>query len=112
MGKGTIGNKSGYHTKRGYYLSHDYDERFGGEFDFLLEPLHGNDDERFFYVQKTEGGKYEVTGEGYIITSKDSLSRHMKTLKRELHGKSIWYYHIDERSGRVIRKEKENEIQA
>lgn len=112
MGNGTIGNKSGYKTRRGYYLSHDYDERFGGEFDFLLEPLHGNDGERFFYVERKGIGMYEVTGEGYIVTSKDSLSQHLKTLKRELRGKSIWYYHIDGQSGNVIRKEKGNEIQA
>lgn len=112
MGKGTIGNRAGYRTRRGYYLYHDYDERFGGKFDFLLEPLHGNDEERFFYVERIENGRYEVTGEGYIITSRDSLGRHLKRLKEELRGKSIWYYHIDKQSGRVLRKEKGNEIQA
>jgi len=109
MGKGTIGNKSGYKTKRGYYLSSDYDEKVGGKFDFLLEPLHGNEGERFFYVLRLPDGKYEVTGEGYIVTNKDSLRRHLQQLKSELPGKAIWYYHID-KNGNVIRKEKGYEI--
>lgn len=109
MGKGTIGNKSGYKTKRGYYISSDYDEKYGGKFDFLLEPLHGNDEERFFYVQKLENGKYEVTGEGYVINSKQSLYRHLKDLREELPGKVIWYYHID-KDGNVLRKERGYEI--
>ena len=109
MGKGTIGNKSGYKTKRGYYISSDYDENYGGKFDFLLEPLDGNEGERFFYVQKLANGKYEVTGEGYIITSKQSLNRHLKDLREELPVKVIWYYHID-RDGNVIRKERGHEI--
>ena len=65
MGRGSIGNRSGYKTVRGYYISGGYHEGFGGKFNFLLEPLIGNDDERFFYVEKTDNGKYEVTGEGY-----------------------------------------------
>ena len=92
MGKGTIGNKPGYKTKRGYYISSDYDEKAGGKFDFLLEPLIGNEGERFFYVQRLSDGKYEVTGEGYIVTNKDSLHRHLQHLKKALPGKVIWYY--------------------
>lgn len=104
MGKGTI-EKSTYKTSRGYYLSHNYDERLGGEFDFLIEPLRGNDDELFFMLKKTDNGSYEVTGEGYIITSKESLNRHQRELKNEIRGKTIWYYHIDN-NGTVIKKEK------
>lgn len=109
MGAGSIGNRNDYKTVRGFYLSGDYDERYGGKFGFLLEPLIGNENERFFYVQKTDNGKYEVTGEGYDITSKASLYRHLKCLKKELRGKCIWYYHIDS-SGCVLRKEKGNEL--
>ena len=105
MGKGTIGNRTSYKNLRGYYLSRDYDEKVGGKFSFLLEPLIGNDSERFFYVHKNEDGKYEVTGEGYIITEKESLNRHLKNLRKELPGTTIWYYHID-KDGNVIRKEK------
>ena len=50
MGSGTMNCKS-YITKRGYYLAYDYDEKVGGEFWFLLLPLYGNNDERFFYVK-------------------------------------------------------------
>ena len=105
MGKGTIGNKPSYRTKRGYYVSSDYDERVGGKFDFLLEPLYGNEDERFFYVLRQEDGRYAVTGEGYTITEKESLYRHLKELRKELQGQAIWYYHIN-REGTVVRKEK------
>lgn len=35
MGSGTMRCKS-YITKRGYYLTYDYDEKVGGEFWFLL----------------------------------------------------------------------------
>ena len=60
-------------------------------------------------AEKTDNGKYEVTGEGYVITSKDSLYRHLKCLKKELQGKCIWYYHIDS-AGCVLRKEKDHEL--
>ena len=109
MGKGTIGNRTSYKNLRGYYLSRDYDEKVGGKFSFLLEPLIGNEDEVFFYVQKTEDGRYEITGEGYIITEKESLNRHLRDLRKELPGKTIWYYHID-KDGNVIRKEKGYEL--
>lgn len=105
MGKGSIGNKSGYKTKTGYYVSSDYDERVGGKFSMFLEPLDGSDGELFFYIRKQEDGRFEVTGEGYIVTSRSSLLRHIRDVKNELPGKSIWYYHID-KDGNVIRKEK------
>ena len=109
MGKGTIGNRTSYKNLRGYYLSRDYDEKVGGKFSFLLEPLIGNDEELFFYIHKTEDGKYEITGEVYIITEKVSLNYHLRNLRKELPGKTIWYYHID-KDGNVIRKEKGYEI--
>lgn len=109
MGKGTIGNRSSYKNRNGYYLSRDYDERVGGKFTFLLEPLIGNDDELFFYVMKTDNGKYEITGEGYIVTSSDSLKSHLMGLRKKLPGRTIWYYHIDQ-NGSVIRKEKGYEV--
>ena len=86
MGKGTVGNRTSYKNLRGYYLSRDYDEKVGGKFSFLLEPLIGND-ELFFYIRKTEDGRYEITGEGYIITEKESLNRHLRDLKKRTAGK-------------------------
>lgn len=53
-----------YRTKRGYYLAHDTDEKVGGDFSFLILPLYGFDEERFFYVTKLDNGKFEVEGEG------------------------------------------------
>lgn len=110
MGKGTIGNKRNYITKTGYYLSHDFDVKVGGEFYFLLEPLIGNDDERFFCVRE-HNGLYEVEGEFYIISAsnKESLQRHKRELKAELTGKHIWYYHEDE-NGNTVWKEKSEEV--
>ena len=43
MGRGSIGNRRDYKTVRGYYISGGYNEGFGGKFNFLLEPLIGND---------------------------------------------------------------------
>lgn len=109
MGKGSIGNRTGYKTRTGYYVSHDYDERIGGKFSMFLYPLNGNNGELFFYVRLQENGKFEVTGEGYIVTSKSSLHRHISDVKKVLPGKSIWYYHID-KDGNVIRKEESHEL--
>lgn len=110
VGKGSIGNKPGYKTKRGYYCASDYDEKVGGKFWMFLEPLAGNDDELFFYVRKQGRDRYEVTGEGYIVTSRESLSRHIREVKNEVQGKVIWYYHLDENEN-IVRKEMGDEIQ-
>lgn len=109
MGSGTIQNKTQYTTKKGYYISRDFNELFGGEFYFILEALHGNDDERFFYVKKMPNGLYEVTGEFYIIpvSNEESKKRRISRIKRSLKGKPIWYYHLDENDN-VIRKEIED----
>lgn len=109
LGKGIIGNKKNYTTKTGYYLSHDFDVKLGGEFYFFLEPLIGNDDERFFYVRE-HNGLYEVEGECYIIDgdNKASLQRQKRELRAELKGQHIWYYHIDE-NGKTVWKEKSEE---
>ena len=80
-----------YRTKRCYYLAHDTDEKVGGDFSFLILPLYGFDEERFFYVTKLDNGKFEVEGEGYICTDVDSVKRHLQTNRKELQDKSIGY---------------------
>ena len=40
MGSGTMPVKH-YRTKKGYYLAQDFDEKIGGKFYFLIEPLLG-----------------------------------------------------------------------
>ena len=55
MGSGSMKSKS-YTTKTGYYLTKDFDVKVGGEFHFLLTPLHGNNNERFFYVEENLDG--------------------------------------------------------
>ena len=40
MGSGTMPVKN-YRTKKGYYLAQDFDEKIGGKFYFLIEPLLG-----------------------------------------------------------------------
>lgn len=108
MGQGTMVVKN-YRTKRGYYLAHDYDKRFGGKFTFLLLPLFGTNDERFFYVTKNKQGGFTVEGEAYVCTRSESVRSHTQCTKRELAGKSIWYYHINE-NGDILKKEKSNEV--
>ena len=103
MGSGTMKCKS-YHTNKGYYLAKDYDERFGGEFFFLLLPFFGNNGERFFYVT-TEKNSYTVEGEYYIIMDESKVRKEVRLFQKELGKKPIWYYHKDNQ-GRVLRKEK------
>ena len=104
MGSGTMRCKS-YITKRGYFLTYDYDEKIGGEFWFLLLPLYGNKNERFFYVKNNINGSFNVEGECYIITNKEALRRYIADAGKELKGKPVCYYHTDEK-GEIIRKEK------
>lgn len=107
MGAGTMQVKN-YRTKRGYYLSYDTDEKVGGDFSLLILPLFGSDDERFFYVTELDNGKFEVEGEGYICTRNDSIKSHIQTNRKELMGKSVWYYHLD-KNREIIKKEYGNE---
>ena len=105
MGSGTIRRKN-YITKQGYFTVKDFDKEFGGEFWFHIEPLHGWENKRFFYVQPLEDNKdmYEITGEYYILTRKEQLTEHLKELREELEGVPIYYYFTDD-TGRVIREE-------
>ena len=64
MGSGFMRRKS-YITDTGYYLVKDFDEKVGGEFYFLLSPLYGNNNERFYYVETNPDGSYIVEGECY-----------------------------------------------
>lgn len=104
MGSGFMRRKS-YITDTGYYLVKDFDEKVGGEFYFLLSPLYGNNNERFYYVETNPDGSYIVEGECYIITNKEHLKRYKIDAEKEVKNKTIWYYHIDG-NRKVIRKEK------
>lgn len=61
MGSGSMKCKS-YITNTGYYLTKDFDEKVGGEFFFLLLPLYGNNNERFYFIEKNSDGSYTVEG--------------------------------------------------
>ena len=93
-----------YHCSSGYHCEQDYEKRFGGAFWFLIEPLYGLYDERFFYVKKLADNCYELSGEGYIISCAKRPSNRLNKLEKDLTGVGINYYFIDE-NGRVIRKE-------
>jgi hypothetical protein len=101
-----------YKKQSKYYSIKDYDERVGGDFHFLIEPLNGCNDEKFFYVKHLPNGNedgdhkgyYEVTGEGYIISNPSDHTRQVKELKEELKDSPIWYYHTNN-AGDVIKKE-------
>lgn len=104
MGSGSMKRKS-YITNTGYYLTKDFDEKVGGEFYFLLMPLYGNDNERFYFIETNPDGSYTVEGECYIITNKEHLKRYKDEAKKTVSNKPIWYYHTDA-NRKVIRKEK------
>ena len=104
MGKGTMNCKD-YITKCGYDLDKDYDQKVGGEFYFLLLPLLGDNNKRFFYVKDNFDGSFTVEGECYIITNENVLRRYITDAQKELKGKPIWYYHIDG-DRKILREEK------
>jgi len=105
MGKGSIQRKN-YITKQGFFRVKDYDIRHGGTFWFVIEPLHGWENKRFFYVEPIKEKKdvYEITGEGYILTRQEQLTEHLNKLRKELEGVVIYYYFTDE-TGHVIHEE-------
>ena len=103
MGNGTAVVKN-YKLKQPYYCAKDFDARFGGDFWFLIEPLRGwSDEERFFYVREMADGKFELTGEGYIVSGKRPVER-LKELREKLKNIKIQYVFLDE-NGSEVRRE-------
>ncbi len=103
MGNGSM-QVSNYKTKRGYYLTKDYDENYGGDFHFFIRPLIGFNNEVFFYVRELPDGKYEVTGEAYIITKPERIKTYKAGARETRKGKKLYYYHVD-KDFNVLRKE-------
>jgi len=93
-----------YHMKRGFYQAKDSDPKTNQPVWCVIEPLHGCEDERFFYVKKLESGKYHFEGEGYFFYRPEHLTQHLKELREELEGVIIRYYFIDD-EGWVIKTE-------
>lgn len=83
-----------YKRKQKYFCVTDYDERLGGKFKLLLKPLRDdNCGTRFFYVKELNDGKYEVTGEGYILSDDKLIAEErISELKKRLEDVPIWYY--------------------
>jgi len=102
MGKGDIVVKN-YKNAKGYYSESDNDPAYGGRYWFIIEPLIGVHNERFFYVTEMESGKYKVTGK-FSIFSPRRYAERISELKKELDGLSIHYYFPDE-TGKVIKRE-------
>ena len=93
-----------YKLKQPYYCGKDFDEKLGGDFWFLIEPLHGwTDEERFFFVTELENGKYEFTGEGYIVSGKRPTERLAK-FREELKDTNIEYLFLGD-DGEIVRRE-------
>ena len=108
MGSGSMQVRN-YRTKRGYYLTKDYDANYGGEFHFFIRPLIGFDDEVFFYVRKLPEGKYEVTGEAYVITNPNHIRAYKAEAIKVRKRKKLYYYHVD-KDFNVLRKELDEEM--
>ncbi len=93
------------HPNKPYYISSkDYDSRLGGEFRLFIHPFSIDDSNAFYYVRRLMDGQMQIEGEGYIVTSKDSLNRHKADARRTFSGNRIWYYWLDEACN-VIQKE-------
>jgi len=102
MGTGSIQRKT-YTTKAGYFKVKDHNPLYGGDYWFIVRPLFGCEDERFFYVRPLDNGEYEVLGEGYVISNPQHLTKMLRKLREELAGVTIYYYFLDD-EGRVIKK--------
>lgn len=100
--KGTIRIKN-LKKKAAYYQVKSYDEAYGGDFTFFIEPLLGTEDKCFYYAKRLEDGYIEITGEAYIISRDDSLVSHKKDAKKEIGNKYPAYYWLDD-NDKVIEK--------
>lgn len=98
--KGTIQVKR-LRDSAAFYTVKDYDELYGGDFTYFIEPFRGCDGELFYYVKELDNGKLEIEGEAYVITDKDSLNRHKREAKKELDGEIPLYRWLD-KNGKVI----------
>ncbi|RFZ77602.1 hypothetical protein DS742_17455 [Lacrimispora amygdalina] len=86
-----------------YYASQDYDIRLGGLFHLFLVPLHGEGDRRFYYIREKTNGKYELQGEGYIISESLRLYEMKREAIKSLGDRPVWYYWLDEQCS-VLKK--------
>ena len=93
-----------YHMKRGFYQAKDSDPQSGNPVWVVIEPFHGCEGERFFYVKKLENGKYHFEGEGHFMYRPEHLTEHLKELRKELEGVIIHYYFIND-EGQVVKTE-------
>lgn len=98
--KGTIQVKR-LRDSAAYYTVKDYDEVYGGDFTYFIEPFRGCDGELFYYARELDNGKIEVEGEAYVVTDKDSLNSHKREAKKELDGEMPLYRWLD-KNGKVI----------
>jgi hypothetical protein len=105
MGNGTSQRKNYNAPQRGYFSVKGHDVKYGGDYRFIVLPLYGADDERFFFVRELDNGEYDVTGEGYVVMRPTRLSEYFGSDLKELVGVPVWYYFLDQ-EGRVIRKER------
>ena len=105
MGSGTIQRKNYKAPQRGYFSVKGHDEKYGGDYRFIVLPLYGVENERFFFVRELGNGEYDVTGEGYVVMRPASLREYFGDDLKELAGMPIWYYFLDQ-EGRVIKKER------
>ena len=104
MGNGSTELKK-YKTDRGYFLYKDYNEKLGGKYWFLIKPLQGMYDEKFFYIKTLGNGEYELTGEGYTITSQLSLTDYLKEVQEELSDEKVIFYYFIDNEGSIIKRE-------
>jgi hypothetical protein len=93
-----------YHMKKGFYHAKDYEPKTNQPVWFIIEPLRGGKDERFFYVKKLNNGKYHFEGEMHSFYRSEHCSEYMKEIGKELEGIVIHYFFIDDK-GNVIKKE-------
>ena len=99
MGNGTVQRRSYKAPQRGYFSAKGRDVNYGGDYRFIVLPLYGVENERFFYVRELDNGEYDVTGEGYVVPCHIRLSEYFGDDLKELAGVPIWYIYWTMRAG-------------
>lgn len=90
------------HRNAAYYDRLSFNIDYGGVCYYHIEPFEGTYDNYFYYVQKLENGMIEITGEGYIASTKH-ISYYRRCAKKKLKDNQPMYYWIDE-NGEIIEK--------
>lgn len=91
--------------KKGFYMKKDFDPKHGGDFYFLIEPLNGTQNEKFFYVKELVDGSFEIEGEAHVVQIKDAKAYRAEAIEAAEDVTEIALYFLNE-AGDIIKRKK------